>query len=73
MDELELEELSNKVDDFLINEVERYKISPLMLSAVVNARLYLFNEISGSEENFKILLDTLQEFEPVEKPTLQWN
>jgi hypothetical protein len=71
MDELELEELSNKVDDFLINEVERYKISPLMLSAVVNARLYLFNEISGSEENFKILLDTLQEFEPVEKPTLQ--
>ena len=73
MDELELEELSNKVDDFLINEVERYKISPLMLSAVVNARMYLFNEISGSEENFKILLDTLQELEPVEKPTLQWN
>jgi hypothetical protein len=71
MDELELEELSNKVDDFLINEVERYKISPLMLSAVVNARLYLFNEISGSEENFKRLLDTLQELEPVEKPTLQ--
>jgi hypothetical protein len=41
-----------------------------MLSAVVNARLYLFNEISGSEENFKILLDTLQEFESVEKSTL---
>lgn len=70
MDELELAELSNKVDDFLISEVERYKISPLMLSAVVNARLYLFNEISGSEENFKILLDTLQEFEFVEKSTL---
>jgi hypothetical protein len=70
MDELELAELSNKVDDFLISEVERYKISPLMLSAVVNARLYLFNEISGSEENFKILLDTLQEFESVEKSTL---
>jgi hypothetical protein len=71
MDELEIAELSNKVDDFLINEVERYKISPLELSAVINARLYLFNEISGSEENFKQLLDTLQEFEPVEKPTLQ--
>jgi len=70
MDELELAELSNKVDDFLISEVERYKISPLMLSAVVNARLYLFNEISGSEKNFKILLDTLQEFESVEKSTL---
>lgn len=70
MDELELAELSNKVDDFLISEVERYKISPLMLSAVVNARLYLFNEISGSEENFKILLDTLQEFESVEKSML---
>lgn len=71
MDELEIAELSNKVDDFLINEVERYKISPLELSAVINARLYLFNEISGSEEHFKQLLDTLQEFEPVEKPTLQ--
>lgn len=71
MDELEIAELSNKVDDFLINEVERYKISPLELSAVINARLYLFNEISGSEENFKQLLNTLQEFEPVEKPTLQ--
>jgi hypothetical protein len=71
MDELEIAELSNKVDDFLINEVERYKISPLELSAVINARLYLFNEISGSEENFKQLLDTLQEFEPAEKPTLQ--
>ena len=71
MDELEIAELSNKIDDFLINEVERYKISPLELSAVINARLYLFNEISGSEENFKQLLDTLQEFEPVEKPTLQ--
>ena len=73
MDELEIAELSNKVDDFLINEVERYKISPLELSAVINARLYLFNEISGSEEHFKQLLDTLQEFEPAEKPTLQWN
>jgi hypothetical protein len=71
MDELEIAELSNKVDDFLINEVERYKISSLELSAVINARLYLFNEISGSEENFKQLLNTLQEFEPVEKPTLQ--
>jgi len=71
MDELEIAELSNKVDDFLINEVERYKISPLELSAVINARLYLFNEISGSEEHFKQLLDTLQEFEPAEKPTLQ--
>ena len=73
MDELEIAELSNKIDDFLINEVERYKISSLELSAVINARLYLFNEISGSEENFKQLLNTLQEFEPVEKPTLQWN
>jgi hypothetical protein len=71
MDELEIAELSNKVDDFLINEVERYKISPLELSAVINARLYLFNEISGSEKHFKQLLDTLQEFEPAEKPTLQ--
>jgi hypothetical protein len=71
MDDLEIAELSNKVDDFLINEVERYKISPLELSAVINARLYLFNEISGSEEHFKQLLDTLQEFEPAEKPTLQ--
>jgi hypothetical protein len=42
-----------------------------MLSAVINARLYLFNEISGSEENFKDLMETLQAFEPVEKPTLQ--
>jgi hypothetical protein len=71
MDDLEIAELSNKVDDFLINEVERYKISPLELSAVINARLYLFNEISGSEENFKDLMETLQAFEPVEKPTLQ--
>ena len=71
MDDLEIAELSNKVDDFLINEVERYNITPLMLSAVINARLYLFNEISGSEENFKDLMETLQAFEPVEKPTLQ--
>ena len=71
MDDLEIAELSNKVDDFLITEVERYNITPLMLSAVINARLYLFNEISGSEENFKDLMETLQAFEPVEKPTLQ--
>jgi hypothetical protein len=71
MDDLEIAELSNKVDDFLINEVERYNITPLELSAVINARLYLFNEISGSEENFKDLMETLQAFEPVEKPTLQ--
>lgn len=71
MDDLEIAELSNKVDDFLIAEVERYNITPLMLSAVINARLYLFNEISGSEENFKDLMETLQEFEHVEKPTLQ--
>ena len=71
MDDLEIAELSNKVDDFLITEVERYNITPLELSAVINARLYLFNEISGSEENFKDLMETLQAFEPVEKPTLQ--
>ena len=71
MDDLEIAELSNKVDDFLIAEVERYNITPLMLSAVINARLYLFNEINGSEENFKDLMETLQAFEPVEKPTLQ--
>jgi len=71
MDDLEIAELSNKVDDFLIAEVERYNITPLMLSAVINARLYLFNEISGSEENFKDLMETLQAFEPVEKHTLQ--
>jgi hypothetical protein len=71
MDDLEIAELSNKVDDFLIAEVERYNITPLMLSAVINARLYLFNEISGSEDNFKDLMETLQEFKPVEKHTLQ--
>ena len=71
MDELEIAELSNKVDDFLIAEVERYNISPLMLSAVINARLYLFNEINGSEENFKKLLETIEDIEPVERPTLQ--
>ena len=71
MDELEIAELSNKIDDFLINEVERYNISPLMLSAVINARLYLFNEINGTEANFKKLLETLEDIEPVEKPTLQ--
>ena len=71
MDDLEIAELSNKVDDFLIAEVERYNITPLMLSVVINARLYLFNEISGSEEKFKHLMETLQEFEPVEKHTLQ--
>ena len=71
MDDLEIAELSNKVDDFLIAEVERYNITPLMLSAVINARLYLFNEISGSEDNFKDLMETLQEYKPVEKHTLQ--
>lgn len=71
MDDLEIAELSNKVDDFLINEVERYNISPLMLSAVVNARLYLFNEINGTEESFKRMLEILDDIEPVEKPTLQ--
>ena len=71
MDELEIAELSNKIDDFLINEVERYNISPLMLSAVINARLYLFNEINGTEANFKKLLETLEDIEPVERPTLQ--
>ena len=58
-----LEEISIKVDEFLLKLLQDYKLAPLNLSAVVSARVYMFNESSGTTEEFKKLLEHVLEIQ----------
>jgi len=69
----QLEEISIKVDEFLLKLLQDYKLSPLNLSAVVSGRVYMFNESAGTSEEYKQLLEHVLEIQPADiKPvTLQ--
>jgi len=69
----QLEEVSIKVDEFLLKLLQDYKLSPLNLSAVVSGRVYMFNESAGTSEEYKQLLEHVLEIQPSDiKPvTLQ--
>ena len=69
----QLEEISIKVDEFLLKLLQDYKLSPLNLSAVVSGRVYMFNESAGTSEEYKQLLEHVLEIQPSDiKPvTLQ--
>jgi hypothetical protein len=61
------------VDEFLLNLLQDYKLSPLNLSAVISGRVYMFNESAGTVDEFKQLLEQVIQIEPSDiKPvTLQ--
>ncbi len=63
-EEQQLEEISIKVDEFLLNLLQNYKLSPLNLSAVVSGRVYMFNESAGTTEQYKQLLEHVLEIQP---------
>ena len=60
----QLEEISIKVDEFLLNLLQNYKLSPLNLSAVISVRLYMFNESAGTTEQYKQILEHVLEIQP---------
>jgi hypothetical protein len=57
--DVEIKELSAEVDEVLAILALKYKLSPLSLSAVVNARLICANREAGSERDFIQLLTTI--------------
>jgi hypothetical protein len=65
-EEQQLEEISIKVDEFLLNLLQDYKLSPLNLSAVVSGRVYMFNESAGTVDEFKQLLEHVLEIQPTD-------
>ena len=60
----QLEEISIKVDEFLLNLIQEYKLSPLAISAVVSGRVYMFNESAGTVDEFRELLGHVLEIKP---------
>ena len=57
--DVEIKELSREVDELLAMLALKYKLSPLSLSAVVNARLIWANREADSESDFLQLLTTI--------------
>jgi hypothetical protein len=62
----QLEEISIKVDKFLLSLLQNYKLSPLNLSAIVSGRVYMFNESAGTTEQYKQLLERVLEIQPLD-------
>lgn len=62
-EEQQLQEISLKVDEFLLNLLQNYKLSPLNLSAVISGRVYMFNESAGTTAEFKQLLEHVLDIE----------
>ena len=60
----QLEEISIKVDEFLLNLIQEYKLSPLAISAVVSGRVYMFNESAGTVDEFRELLGHVLKIKP---------
>lgn len=60
-EEQQLEEISIKVDEFLLKLIQDYELSPLDLSAIVSSRVYMFNESAGTADQFKQLLKRVLE------------
>jgi len=59
-----IEEISIKVDDFLLNLLQEYKVAPLNISAIIAGRVLMFNETAGSVEEFKHLIEHILEVTP---------
>jgi hypothetical protein len=62
--QLQVDEISIKVDEFLLNLLQEYKLDPLAISAVVSGRVYMFNESSGTVNEFRELLEHVLEIQP---------
>jgi hypothetical protein len=54
-----LEELSSEIDSTIIDLIEKYKSHPLNISSIILARLVIMNNISGSGDDFKMLLASI--------------
>jgi hypothetical protein len=65
-EEQQLQEISIKVDEFLLNLLQDYKLSPLNLSAVISGRVYMFNESAGTIAEYKQLLEHVLDIEPAD-------
>ena len=63
-EEQKLEEISIKVDEFLLNLLQDYKLSPINISAIISGRVYMFNESADTLEEFKQLLEHVIEIRP---------
>jgi hypothetical protein len=63
-EEKQLEEISIKVDEFLLKLLQEYKLTPLNISAIIVGRVYMFNESTGSVEEFKQLIEHVLEVTP---------
>ena len=63
-EEQQLEEISIKVDEFLLSLLQNYKLSPLNLSAVISGCVYMLNESAGTTEQYKQLLEHVLEIQP---------
>ncbi len=62
--QLQVEEVSIKVDEFLLSLLQKYELSPLNISAVVSGRVYMLNESFGTLDEFKELLGHVLEIKP---------
>jgi hypothetical protein len=56
MDDQILEHLSGEVDEIITLFCIKHKISPLVLSSIIIARLYHLNNAAGSTDDFKKLM-----------------
>jgi hypothetical protein len=64
--QLQVDEVSIKVDEFLLNLLQEYKLEPLALSAIVSGRVYMFNESAGTVDEFRELLEHVLEIQPTD-------
>ena len=64
--QLQVDEISIKVDEFLLNLLQEYKLEPLALSAIVSGRVYMFNESAGTVDEFRGLLEHVLEIQPTD-------
>ena len=62
--QLQVDEVSIKVDEFLLNLLQEYKLEPLALSAIVSGRVYMFNESAGTVDEFRELLGHVLGIQP---------
>jgi hypothetical protein len=59
-----IEDIAFEVDDFISMMVTKHKLDPLTLGSVMMARLVLANEIFGSGDDFRKLLENIPAFKP---------
>ena len=65
----ELVKMSYEIDEFLMDQVINYNISPTVLSGVIMARLVRMNEEAQSEESFYKLVDSVSAKEHLKSET----